>query len=149
MFIAFPNAQAELFSSAAVSPDNTKLYTTAYDYPPGGNSIIAVFNPVTGGLTKSIFAVISPEVFSLDSRHVYGVGLGGLGVINAATYAVTTAVANLPGATDLAITPDGRRFYITDSSTNSVVVADTSTYTISTVIGGVSAAGPIAIVPAH
>jgi YVTN family beta-propeller protein len=105
-------------------------------------------NPATGALMTTIPDVMTVGLFSPDSQHLYGVGLGGVAVINTATNAATTAVANLPGASDLAITPDGRHLYITDATTNSVAVADTSSYTISTIITGVNAAGPIAIVPA-
>jgi YVTN family beta-propeller protein len=79
------------------------------------------------------------------------VGLGGVGVIDTATEVSATAVANIPGASGLAITPDGNHLYITDASTNSVLVADTATYTISTAIPvsiGLSGTGAIAIVPA-
>jgi YVTN family beta-propeller protein len=112
-----------------------------------------VFNPTTGALRAAIPDVMtyeppSPEIFSPDSRHMYGVGLGGVAVLDTATNAATTAVANLPGAFGVAITPDGRHLYITDASTNSVAVADTSTYSISTVIDGLEGARPIAIVPA-
>jgi YVTN family beta-propeller protein len=142
-----PTSILDYYWSAAISPDNSKLYANAYIYPPGGTNVIAIFNPATGGLTKTIPEVMTVAIFSPDSKHLYGVGLGGVAVIDNATDVATTAVANLPGATSLAITPDGRHLYITDSSTNSVAVADTSTYTISTVIGGVNAAGPIGIVP--
>ena len=142
-----PTSILDYYLSAAISPDNSKLFSNAYIYPPGGTNVIAIFNPATGGLTKTIPEVMTVAIFSPDSRHLYGVGLGGVAVIDTATDAATTAVGNLPGATSLAITPDGRHLYITDSSTNSVAVADTSTYTISTVIGGVNAAGPIGIVP--
>jgi YVTN family beta-propeller protein len=135
------------FDTAAVTPDNTKLYANTVPYPPGTPEI-AVFNPGTGGLKTTIPDVMFVEIFSPDSRHMYGVGLGGVAVIDTATNAATTAVANLPGAYDVAITPDGRHLYITDASTNSVAVADTSTYSISTVIGGLDGARPIAIVPA-
>jgi YVTN family beta-propeller protein len=146
-YIFVPTSILDYYLSAAISPDNRKLFTNAYIYPPGGTNVIAIFNPATGGLTKTIPDVMTVAVFSPDSQHLYGVGLGGVAVIDTATDVATTAVANLPGATSLAITPDGRHLYITDSSTNSVAVADTSTYTISTVIGGVNAAGPIGIVP--
>jgi YVTN family beta-propeller protein len=99
-------------------------------------------------LTTTIPDVMPVGVFSPDAQHLYGVGLGGVAVISTATNAATTAIANLPGAGDLAITPDGRHLYITDGSTNSVVIADTSTNMISTTIGGVNAPGAIAIVPA-
>jgi len=133
------------FDTAAVTPDNTKLYANTVPFPPGTEEI-AVFNPATGALETTIPDVMFVEISSLDSRHMYGVGLGGVAVIDTATNAATTAVANLPGAYDVAITPDGRHLYITDASTNSVAVADTSTYSISTVIGGLDGARPIAIV---
>lgn len=135
----------ERFDTAAVTPDNTKLYANTVPDPPGTEEI-AVFNPATGVLKTTIPDVMFVEISSPDSRHMYGVGLGGVAVIDTATNAATTAVANLPGAYDVAITPDGRHLYITDASTNSVAVADTSTYSISTVIGGLDGARPIAIV---
>jgi YVTN family beta-propeller protein len=143
-----PGSQAQRFYAAAVTPDNTKLYANTWFYPPGVNEVIAVMNPATGALMTTIPDTMTVGTFSPDSPQMYGVGLGGVAVMNTATNAATTAVANLPGAYALAITPDGRHLYITDRSTNSVAVADTSTYTISTVIGGIDGAGPIAIVPA-
>jgi YVTN family beta-propeller protein len=147
-----PSWLGERFYSAAVTPDNTKLYANAMVDPPGIAQLL-VFNPTTGALRAAIPDVMtyeppSPEIFSPDSRHMYGVGLGGVAVLDTATNAATTAVANLPGAFGVAITPDGRHLYITDASTNSVAVADTSTYSISTVIDGLEGARPIAIVPA-
>jgi YVTN family beta-propeller protein len=61
----------------------------------------------------------------------------------------TAAVANIPGATGLAITPDGKHLYITDVTTGSVLVADTATYTISTILPvALAGSGAIAIVSA-
>jgi YVTN family beta-propeller protein len=144
-----PGSQAQRFYAAAVTPDNAKLYANTWFYPPGLIDLIAVMNPVTGALITTIPDSMTVGIFSPDSPKMYGLGLGGVAVMNTATNAVTTAVANLPGAYALAITPDGRHLFITDRSTNSVAVADTSTYTISTLIGGIDGAGPIAIVPAH
>ena len=141
--------------SAVLSPNDAKLYSNySYDYETANSAgyvdEVAVFNPVTGAQTKSIPAVFLAQVFSPDSKHLYGVGLGGVGVINTATEVSITAVANIPGASDLGITPDGKHLYITDASTHSVFVADTATYTISTVIPvPISSSGAIAIVPAH
>lgn len=93
---------------------------------------------------------MSVGIISPDSQRLYGAGLGGAAVIG--TGIPTTAVANIPGAAqggaDLAITPDGKYLYIADPVTNTVVVADTATYTIAKVLP-VSIAGAIVIVPAH
>lgn len=136
-----------LFTSAAVSPNNAKLYTNVI-VPAGDQDLIAVYDPSTGGLTATIRAVMNVGIFSPDSKHLYGVGLGGVAVIDTDTNAATTAVANFPLAYDLAIAPDGRHLYFTDPNTSSVAVADTSTYTISTIIGGLHSPISIAIVPA-
>ena len=144
------------FDGAAISPDNAKLYSNAY-YTGGAPSlspVIPVFDPATGAVTAKVPGVMTVEVFSPDSQHLYGVsagygaGLGGIGVIDTATDIPTTAVANILAPLQLAITPDGKHLYITDSGTASVLVADTATYTISTTIP-VSGLGAIAIVPAH
>jgi YVTN family beta-propeller protein len=147
-----PYNPSETFYTAAVSPDNAKLYTNAYYYPPrpAFGDVIAVFDPATGGVTTTIPNVMDVGVFSPDSQHLYGLGLGGVAVIDTATDAPTTAVANIPDADDLAITPDGKHLYITDVSTSSVMVADTATYTISTILPVlVAGKGAIAIVSAH
>ena len=148
-YYGIANSLGQRFYSAAVTPDNTKLYANGAVYPADIEQIF-VFNPDTGALLATIPDVMttetSPEIFSPDSRRLFGVGLGGVAVIDTATNAATTAVANLPGARGLAITPDGRKLYITDPSTNSVTVADTATYSISAVIGGLDGAKPIAIV---
>jgi hypothetical protein len=141
-----PDAQAERCYAAAVPPDNTKLYNNTWISPPG-DDVIAVFDPATEGLIATIPPVMSVGVFSPDAKRLYGVGSGGVVVINTTTNAATTALVNLPGASSLAITPVGRHLYVTDGSTNSVVTAETSTNTISTTIGGVNAPGAIAIVP--
>ena len=94
--------------------------------------------------------MLDVEVFSPDSQHLYGVGLGGVAVVNTVTEVPTTAVADVPGATNVAITPDGRRLYITDKNTNTVIVADTATYSISTVLPvTIAGNGAIAIVSAY
>jgi YVTN family beta-propeller protein len=116
-------------------------------YPPDAPEVTE-FNPATGALKSTIPDVMTVGVFSPDSKRMYGVGLGGVAVLDTATNAATTAVAGLPSASALAITPDGKHLYITDYTTNSVAVADTATYSISTVIGGLDGAHPIAIVPA-
>jgi YVTN family beta-propeller protein len=138
--------------NAVIAPNNIELYSNhSYYYPGGYVDQVAIINPETGAVTKTIPAVLTVQVFSPDSKHLYGVGLGGVGVIDTATEVSATAVANIPGASGLAITPDGNHLYITDASTNSVLVADTATYTISTAIPvsiGLSGTGAIAIVPA-
>jgi len=149
LLITQPNSFAEIIYNAVISPDNAKLYSNlSYSYPYVDQ--VAILNPETGAETKTISAVLTVQVFSPDSQHLYGVGLGGVGVIDTATDVSTTAVANIPGASDLAITPDGNYLYITDAGTNSVLVADTATYTISTVLPvQLAASGAIAIVSAH
>lgn len=146
-YYVIPGSLGSEFDWAAVTPDNTKLYVDDLYYPPDAPEITE-FDPATGALKATIPNVMTVGVFSPDSLHMYGVGLGGVVVLDTATNASTTAVAGLPGASALAITPDGKHLYITDFSTNSVAVADTSTYSISTVIGGIDGARPIAIVPA-
>ena len=141
---------SNLIFTAVLSPNNAKLYSNySYDYATeisaGSVNEIAILNPVNGAQTNSIPAVFFVQLFSPDSKHLYGVGLGGVGVIDTTTDVPTTAVANIP-AGGLAITPDGQHLYIT--SFNSVLLADTATYTISTVIP-VTGAGAIAIVSPH
>ena len=140
-------ADPEVIDNTVISPSNAKLYVKhSYYYPGGYVDQVAFVNPATGAETKTIPDVLTPQVFSPDSHHLYGVGLGGVGVIDTATGVSITAVAAIPGATGLAITPDGKYLYIT--STNSVLMADTATYTISAVIP-VTEAGAIASVSAH
>jgi len=139
----------EVIYNAVISPNNAKLYSNhIYNFAVDE---VAILNPATGAETKTIPDVVNVQVFSPDSQHLYGLGLGGLGVIDTATEISTTAVANIPGASDFAITPDGKHLYITDVSTNSVLAADTATYTISTVIPvqQLSGSGAIAIVSPH
>jgi YVTN family beta-propeller protein len=133
--------------NVAISPNDAKLYANHFaDYL----AEIAILNPGNGAVTKKIPAVLTVQVFSPDSRHLYCVLLGGAGVIDTATEVSTTAVASIPGASDLAITPDGKYLYITDVSTKSVLVADTATYTISAVLPLlIDGGGAIAIVAAH
>jgi len=140
--------------NTAISPNNAQLY--AYQSADDVDDLV-ILNPVTGAHTKTISAGFPVQVFSPDSQHLYGVGLGGVGVIDTTTEVASTAVANIPGASDLAITPDGKYLYITDVSTKSVLVADTATYTILAVlplsidgsIGQIDGSGAIAIVAAH
>jgi YVTN family beta-propeller protein len=150
-FLLYTQADSfgEFITTAVISPDNAKLYSNFSYYYPYVDQV-AILNPETGAQTKGIQAVLTVQVFSPDSQRLYGVGLGGVGVIDTATDVSTTAVANIPGASDLAITPDGKHLYITDAGTNSVLVADTATYTISTVLPvQLAASGAIAIVSAH
>jgi YVTN family beta-propeller protein len=128
---------------------NAKLYSNdSYDYTSYVDEV-AVLNPATGAETTKIPAVLNVAVFSTDSQHLNGVGLGGVGVIDTATDVSATAVANIPGATGLAITPDGKHLYITDVATGSILVADTATYTISTILPvALAGNGAIAIVSA-
>jgi YVTN family beta-propeller protein len=140
--------------SAVLAPNDAKLYSNySYDYATqataGTVNEVAIFNPVTGAQTNSIPAVLLAQVFSPDSKYLYGMGLGGVGVINTATNVSSTAVAGVPGASNLAITPDGQHLYITDTTTNDVLVADTATFTISTSIPMSLAGGAIAIVSAQ
>jgi YVTN family beta-propeller protein len=95
---------------------------------------VAVLNPVTYAQTTTLPAVLVAQVFSPNSQYLYGVGLGGVGVISTAANVSTTAVANVPNANQLAITPDGRHLYITDVYDGWVFVADTASYTVSTVL---------------
>jgi DNA-binding beta-propeller fold protein YncE len=139
----------EVIYNVVISPDNAKLYSNHSYYYQSYIDEVAVLNPTTGAETTKIPAVLDVAVFSPDSQHLYGVGLGGVGFIDTATDVSTTAVANIPGASDLAITPDGKHLYITDVTTGSVLVADTATYTISTILPiAVAGNGAIAIVSA-
>ena len=104
----------------------------------------------TGAQTKSIPDVLLAQVFSPDSKHLYGVGLGGVGIIDTTTDVSTTAVANIPGASGLAITPDGNHVYITDPSTHSVLAANTADFTISAAVPvPIASSGAIVIVSAQ
>jgi YVTN family beta-propeller protein len=152
----FTSPPYEYFDSIVISPDNARLYSNAYypysnsPVPPALGAVIAVLDPATGGVTAKIPGVMTVGVFSPDSQRLYGVGLDGIAVIDTATDVPTTAVANIPYAADLAITPDGKHLYITDHSTNSVLVADSATYTISTILPiSIAGIGAIAIVSAH
>jgi YVTN family beta-propeller protein len=89
---------------------------------------------VTYAQTTTLPAMFIAQVFSPNSQYLYGVGMGGVGVINTAANVSTTAVANVPDASQLAITPDGRHLYITDVYDGWVFVADTASYTVSTVL---------------
>jgi YVTN family beta-propeller protein len=151
----FTSPPYEYFENTVISPDDAKLYAAAYygtnSYPPDPpklTAVIAVFDPATGAVTAKIPGIMVIEDMSPDSRHLYGVGLNGVAVIDAVTDVPVTAVANLPGADNLAITPDGKHLYITNVGDTTVMVADTATYTISTILS-IGAFGPIAIVPAH
>ena len=142
--------------NAVISPNNAKLYSNhSYFYDASASSYgyvdeIAILHPATGAETKTIPDMLTVQVFSHDSKHLYGVGLGGVGVIDTGADVPSTAVANIPGASGLGITPDGKHLFITDPSTHSVLVADTATYTISTVIPvPLAGSGAIAIVSAH
>jgi YVTN family beta-propeller protein len=139
----------EVIYNVVISPDNSKLYSNHSYYYQSLIDEVAVLNPATGAEITTLPAVLTVGAFSPNSQYLYGVGLGGVGVINTATDVSTTAIANIPGASALAITPDGQHLYITDASTGSVLVADTATYTISTVLPlAVAASGAIAIVSA-
>ncbi len=145
----------EVIYSTVLSPNNAGLYSNySYDYgtetSSGSVDEIAILNPITGAQTKSIPDVLLAQVFSPDSKHLYGVGLGGVGVLDTATDVPATAVANVPGASGLAITPDGNHLYITDPSTHTVLAANTADFTISAVIPiPIAGIGAIVIVPAH
>lgn len=145
--IEVPTAALDQYQAAAIAPDNTKLYTTAFISSPSGSNVIAIFNPATGALIKKIPQVMTVSTFSPDGQQLYGLGLGGVAALEVSTDVARPAVPNLRGATSFALTPDGRHFYITDSTSSSVAVADTTTGTVSTVIGGLNAAGPIGLAP--
>jgi YVTN family beta-propeller protein len=135
--------------NALISPDNTKLYVNYLYYSTHYIDEVAVLNPVTYAQMTTLPAVFIAQVFSLNSQYLYGVGLGGVGVINTAANVSTTAVANLSGAIQLAITPDGRHLYITNPGALWVYVADTASYTVSTVVTvPLAASGAIAMGPA-
>jgi YVTN family beta-propeller protein len=130
------NSTQEDVFNALISPDNTKLYVN-YSYDPTYSVYVdevAVLNPVTYAQTTTLPAMFIAQVFSPNSQYLYGVGMGGVGVINTAANVSTTAVANVPDASQLAITPDGRHLYITDVYDGWVFVADTASYTVSTVL---------------
>jgi len=141
------SAQEGIYT-VVMAPDNAKLYSNHSYYYQSYVDEVPVINPATYGETATIPAVLNVEVFSPDSQHLYGVGLGGVGVIDTASEVPTTAVANIPGATSVAITPDGKHLYITEVGTNSVMVADTATYTVSAVlpVSMAGGSGAIAIV---
>jgi hypothetical protein len=141
--------------STVLSPDNAGLYSNYFyyygtDVSGGAVDEVAIFNPKTGAQTKSLPDVFLVQTFSPDSKHLYGVGLGGVGVLDTTTDVATTAVANVPGASGLAVTPDGNHLYITDPSTHSLLAANTEDYTVSASIPvPIDSSGAIVIVSAH
>ncbi|HEY2682178.1 MAG TPA: YncE family protein, partial [Steroidobacteraceae bacterium] len=150
-YIGIPNALGQRFSSAVVSPDNSKVYANVLYYPPGID-LIAIVDPTTATVSTTIPSLVSLQIFSPDGRHLYGTGFpdtvlaGGIADLNPMTNTASTVIADLPGAELLAITPDGRHLYVTTSN-NSVVVIDTAAKAISSTIDGVNGADAIAIVP--
>jgi YVTN family beta-propeller protein len=132
------------FFSAAVSPDNTKVYANTESYSYG--DVIAIIDPSTFRLVTTIPDVMAVGTFSPDAKHLYGGGSGGVVVLDTTTNAVVTTIPIARGR--LAITPDGKHLYVTEGSSNSVAVIDTSINTVSATVSGVSGAGAIAIVPA-
>ena len=145
-FIGIAGSQINSFSTAAVSPDNTKVYANTTYSPPVGSSAIAIIDTSTESVATTIPPVMSVGVFSPDGKYLYGSGSGGVAVLDTTTNAVVTTIPDAAVA-GLAITPDGKHLYVTDGI-NSVAVIDTSTNTVSATVSGVAGAGFIAIAPA-
>ena len=132
MVLHCPSGQRVILSITLLYlPTTTKLYAheTADDIDD-----VATVNSATDAEARTISASFSVQVFSPDGLHLYGAGLGGVGVIVTTTDVPTIAIVSIPNATGVAITPDGLHLYITDVATQSVLVADTATYTISAVL---------------
>ncbi len=141
-----PGASQNSFFTAAVSPDNTKVYANASYYPSippiGDNAILIIDNSTASSTT--IPPLLSVGVFSPDGKYLYGSGSGGVAVLDTATNEVVTTIPVTVAG--LAITPDGRHLYVTDG-VSSVAVIDTSTNKVSATISGVAGAGGIAMAP--
>ena len=139
-------APTQSFASVAVSPATGRVYTDA-GY---ADKLKFVFDPATGAVLDQFLSVVDPGVFSPDSQRLYGLAPGGISFISVATNTQSAGVTNID-ASAFAITPDGAHLYISTGVagmyTGSIYVADTATYTISTVLP-IAATGPIAIVPA-
>lgn len=149
---AFPN-------SIAFSPDGKRAYVAAgfgaQVIDTTTNTVTATTAPLAGTGTNMRSVAVSP-----DGKRLYlaSVALGDFGLATVNTLSVVDTATNalivnvdLPGltsiATDVAVSPDGKSAYVTDSKTGLVWVVDTATNTLAASIPTPAGAEGIAFSP--
>ncbi len=118
-----------VIQSPATATDSSQ--TQALFEIADGKTVTVYLNPVGvvhEGVTQN-FGVQTPTALALspDGTYLYTVDVYGKVVATNTSSGLTTASTSVPGAWNLAITPDGSRLYVTQSTGASVSVIDTAT----------------------
>ena len=128
---------------AAVSPDSTKLFTSLYYTDnSSGNTVfgVVVFDTSTNKQTNTA-PIPNGGVLSTplpNSSIIYGKAGGSVLAYNVQTNKVTASVPVAASISELALTPNGKQLYVSNSNTNSIAIIDTATNALS---GSVAVAG--------
>jgi YVTN family beta-propeller protein len=120
-------------SAVVVSPDSKTIYVTSSG-PSGG--ILSIIDTQTNTVTETMPVPDSPDslVISPDGSTLYVGNIGtvtppshsSLTVISTATKTVTATI-RMPGPDDIAITPNGKKLYLTDTIRKAISIIDTAT----------------------
>jgi YVTN family beta-propeller protein len=114
--------------SIAVNPAGTRAYVTNQSNPTGTLQPVDLVNNIKVGTPMTVSDPRVPS-FSPDGGRAFipGVGDNTVAVVNAATFTtVGSPIPVVPSPFATAITPDGRRLYVTNTG-GSVSVIDTAT----------------------
>ncbi len=120
-------------SAVVVSPDSKTIYVTSSS-PSGG--VLSIIDSQTNTVTETIPVPDAPDslVISPDGSTLYVGNIGTVNppshssvtVISTATTTVTTTIKT-PGPDDIAITPNGKKLYLTDTIRKAISIIDTAT----------------------
>ena len=144
----------------AVSPDGRRLYVTNTADVGNGHGTVLLIDTATKTLTGSIDGGVSPEAVAIspDGSRLYAVNwgqnrsivspqvAGAVTVIDTAHQTVSATIPIGPGPGAAALSPDGRRLYVTNTGLT-VSVVDTTTNTLSSTIGFAHSPTRVAVSP--
>lgn len=141
--------------AVAVTPDGRQVWVVAaaeIDVIETARDKVAASIPFNQNGNQ---AFPNSVIFSPDCRLAYVVnaqigpsfGFGGVLVIDRATYAILDTIQVGNDARSIAITPNGRRLYVTNAADGTVSVIDTKTNTVLDTIGGPGTAQVPAVTP--
>ncbi len=131
----------------AVNPTGTRVYVAVGQPPEGSGARLAVINPTTNRVLEWIPVGGDSLAVAPSGDYVYTAGGRGVSVV-ATNCDMTVANIRPNGSADaVAITPDGRRLYVTNALARTVLVIDTATNTVIDTLAVRDGAGLVVIGP--
>jgi len=138
----------QLPAGVVVLPNGNRVYVANT-----GSGTVSVIDPSSNTVTTTISVGTQPTglTVSPDSTKLFVRNASTVSVIdtntNTVTATVTVGLAGTSGFSDVALTPDGTRLYVTNPDANTVPVLNTSTNTVVATVNVGNGPYGVAIIP--